>query len=144
MRHQTLPEPPAPGSTVGRALEALAHFHPRSRAEAYALLRMYRRRHELTAADIRRVVDHYPPSVDPSLAAEAERVIATVREPEVRKIGYAAPVNVVDGVPQCPCHQEPMVEHGDGWMCATGSAVLDALAPMAARLDAAIRDGSDR
>ncbi len=54
---------------------------------------------------------------------------------KVRKIGYAVPVNVVDGVPQCPCHQEPTVEREGGWMCATGSALLDALAPAVARLD---------
>ncbi|MFI7072060.1 hypothetical protein [Micromonospora sediminicola] len=54
---------------------------------------------------------------------------------EVKKIAHAVPVNVVDGVPQCPCHQEPMVQRGEGWMCAEGAAVMDALAPMVARLD---------
>ncbi|OKI47299.1 hypothetical protein [Micromonospora sp. CB01531] len=55
---------------------------------------------------------------------------------EVKKIGYAVPVNVVDGVPQCHCCQEPMVKRNGGWMCALGAAILDALAPAMARLDA--------
>lgn len=54
---------------------------------------------------------------------------------EVRKVAYWAPVNVVDGVPQCHCCQNPMVERDGGWMCATGAAALDLLAPMVARLD---------
>ncbi|MCX4468730.1 hypothetical protein OOK41_31665 [Micromonospora sp. NBC_01655] len=54
---------------------------------------------------------------------------------EVRKIAYAVTVNVVDGVPQCPCHQEPMVKRSEGWMCADGAVVLDALGPAMARLD---------
>lgn len=62
MQHQTLPEPPEPGSTVGRALEALALFHPASRVEAFALLRMYARRHELTDADRDVVLGHYRPT----------------------------------------------------------------------------------
>lgn len=57
---------------------------------------------------------------------------------QVRKISYPAFVNVVDGVPQCSCHAEPMKATKPGeWMCATGAAFLDAIAPVMARLDAA-------
>ena len=55
--------------------------------------------------------------------------------PEVRKIGYLMQVRVVDGVPQCPCCQEPMVQRGEGWMCAIGAAGLDMLADAITRLD---------
>lgn len=59
-------------------------------------------------------------------------------EIEVKKIAYWQPVNVVDGIPQCPCCQEPMVERPGGWMCAVGAAVLDALKPAVAALDAQV------
>jgi hypothetical protein len=43
----------------------------------------------------------------------------------VRKISHVLPVRVVDGVPQCPCCQEPMAEREGGWMCPLGATVLD-------------------
>ena len=60
--------------------------------------------------------------------------------PEVRKIGYPMQVRMVDGVPQCPCCQEPMVKRSEGWMCAIGSATLDLLASAVARLDESIEE----
>ncbi len=51
-----------PGSSVATALAALALFHPATRTEAFALLRMYARRHELTAADRAEVLAHYRPT----------------------------------------------------------------------------------
>lgn len=53
----------------------------------------------------------------------------------VRKIEYLVSVNVVNGVPQCPYCQDPMVERSGGWMCATGAAVLDVLTERARSLD---------
>lgn len=57
-----------------------------------------------------------------------------------RKIGYLTPVNVVDGVPLCPCCQEPCVKRGDGWMCGLGAAVLDGLAAEMAAVDVRVLD----
>jgi hypothetical protein len=53
---------------------------------------------------------------------------------EVRKIAYAVPVRVVDGVPHCRCCQATMIPRDGGWMCQVGAAVLDAFAPVMARL----------
>jgi hypothetical protein len=53
----------------------------------------------------------------------------------VKKLGHRVLVNVIDGVPQCSCCQEPMVRHGDGWMCAVGAAVLEGLEPTMTALD---------
>ena len=54
---------------------------------------------------------------------------------EVRKLSYPTWVHVVDGVPKCPCCQEPTVERDGGWVCAIGSAALDLLAGAVAQLD---------
>lgn len=56
----------------------------------------------------------------------------------VQKLSYPLPVEVIDGVPQCPCCHEPMVERDGGWMCALGAAVLDHVTPVMARLDATL------
>jgi len=42
---------------------------------------------------------------------------------DVIKYGYLQPVNVRDGVPCCPCHDEPMTQTGpDEWRCELGVA----------------------
>lgn len=56
---------------------------------------------------------------------------------------FEVQVRVVDGVPQCPCCQEPMVERDGGWMCAIGAAVLDLLADAVARLDTRLTAPAD-
>jgi hypothetical protein len=59
---------------------------------------------------------------------------------QVTKYEHRVPVNVVDGVPQCS-HGDPMIQTKPGeWMCPTGAAVLEAAAPVMARLDAMVAD----
>lgn len=79
---------------------------------------------------------------DAALAA-LDRPEGATMTTEIRKIGYPALVRVVDGVPQCPHCQEPMVKRDTGWMCPLGSALLDAIAPFVARLDEAITAAAD-
>ena len=53
----------------------------------------------------------------------------------VRKLGYPTQVRVVDGVPQCPCHQEPMVQRGDEWMHPSDATAVELMALGARRID---------
>lgn len=49
----------------------------------------------------------------------AQSQVGAMSKPiEVRKASLSVQVNVVDGVPQCPCHLEPMVQVESGeWLC---------------------------
>lgn len=55
------------------------------------------------------------------------------------KVGHVMRLNVVNGVPLCPVHGDPLMEAEGGWRCADAVAVDAVLrSTMLAALDAAM------
>lgn len=60
---------------------------------------------------------------------------------QVTVLGYTVNVPVVDGVPQCPCCHDPMVQVQPGeWTCPLGAALHAWMAEQSPLLDAWLRD----
>lgn len=54
---------------------------------------------------------------------------------DVKVLSHVIAVPVVDGVPQCPHHHEPLAQDGDRWVCPTEQAITDQLAAAMARME---------